>query len=241
MGFPTERYVYESPSGGVSPGILEIQIARSVSVTMDKRLLQETPEAMASEMETYELYVNNTQEEQNKSSSFPLKRSVMIALASIVVVGVVVAAVAGSFSKSDGAVQANDLEGSIGSWIHREFGHRRRRHGTGATTGPHGTNPTKCIAAPTDAGFALKVSLFTTGRPLIHTALLRQVVTELFKLLKITDGNPKTCVQDVGRADVLFKDFAVVNPLFFFRDLNIARAHPVPTHRRPQRRMPAVR
>jgi len=34
------------------------------------------------------------------------------------------------------------------------------------------------------------------------------VVTELFKLLKITDVDPQTCVSDVGRADVLFRDFA---------------------------------
>jgi hypothetical protein len=40
------------------------------------------------------------------------------------------------------------------------------------------------------------------------SSFAEKVVTELFKLLKITDVDPSTCVSDVGGADVLFRDFA---------------------------------
>lgn len=40
------------------------------------------------------------------------------------------------------------------------------------------------------------------------SSFAEKAMTEIFKLLKITDVDPSTCVSDVGRADVLFRDFA---------------------------------
>ena len=59
--------------------------------------------------------------------------------------------------------------------------------------------PSKCAdtPAPSPPPPAPKASSFA-----------EKVVAELFKLLKITDVDPSTCVSDVGRADVLFRDFA---------------------------------
>ena len=60
-------------------------------------------------------------------------------------------------------------------------------------------NPSKCASgpAPSPPPPAPQASDFA-----------EKTVAELFKLLKITDVDPSTCVSDVGRADVLFRDFA---------------------------------
>merc|ERR1711968_87963 len=71
-----------------------------------------------------------------------------------------------------------------------------------------GSKPTPAPApAPTDNGFAV------------------EVLTELFKLLKITDVNASTCANDLGRADVHFRDFGqdLVGRNFSYAAIDLAR------------------
>ena len=119
---------------------------------MDKRLLEYSPAVD----EHYELYV--TQDQEDRPSSNGSRNWTRYAMAGIAVVVVVAVAVAvldnTSSSAGSPAAETNELQGNIGSWIKKHWGHRRRS----VPKRDPATGKLPVLPAPKASGFALKVN-----------------------------------------------------------------------------------